>query len=146
MTTHRRRITSNGGAVLRVIGAFVAGLLLGWLASKIGAGVQNVLPLLLFPLLIGIAGVFTIGTRQRHPYLVALGSSLIAWIGVGTYFLASAGHGTSAACASEGCGNEKVITSLLILYFLVGLIPLALGSLITSVVTRFLRRSRPQPL
>ena len=141
----KRRIVSNGGLIIRLIGAFVAGLLLGFPASKIGADVQNLLPFLLFPLLIGIAGAFTIGAQQRHPHLVALSSSLAAWVGVGFYLMAFAGQGVGATCTAGNCGNTNVLTSLLILYLLVGLVPLALGSLVTSTLARYFRRSRPQP-
>ncbi len=139
----RRRIMGRGTAI-RLVGAFVVGLLLGFLASKLGAGVQNLLPLLLFPLFIGIAGALITGAQQRHPHLVALGRGLAAWLGVSIYLLAFAGHQSGATCTAGNCGSANVLASLLFLYVLAGLIPIALGSLVTSALARYFSRPRPK--
>lgn len=134
-------------SLVRLVIAFLIGLLLGFLASKIGTGLQNVVPFLLFPLLIGVASAFTIGARNPHPHLLALGTALADWIGVGIMLLIIAGHSSPVACAATGCGtpNSSVLTSLLVVYVLAGLILTALGALITSAVIKSLRHEQSLP-
>ena len=116
-----RKFLGNGMAI-RLVVAFALGLLLGFLGSKVGAALQNVVPFLLFPLLIGIAGVFTVGVRNPHPHRAALGTGLLAWIGIGVYVLVSAGRMPLAPCTIGSCSAPGVLMALLIVYVLVGLI------------------------
>ena len=127
--------------------ALLLGLLLGFLAGNIGAGLQNVVPFLLFPLLVGVASAFTVRARNSRPYVSTLGTGLPGWIGVSIALLILAGRSTPTACTATGCGspNSSVLTSLLVVYVLVGLILTALGALITSAVLKSLRSEQPPP-
>lgn len=137
-----RKMFGDGSAV-RLILAFACGLLLGFLASKIGADVQNIVPFLLFPLLVGIASALTIGARNPHPHRTALGSGLLAWIGIGVYLLIATGQtSTRAACTAGSCASTGVLASLLLVYLLVGLVLVALSALVTSAIARYTRRER----
>ena len=140
-----RKILGNGMAIRLVI-AFVLGLLLGFLSSKVGAALRNVVPFLLFPLLIGIAGVFTVSTRNPHPHLAALGTGLLNWLGVGLYVLVSAGPTPPAPCTTGNCSAPTVLMALLMVYVLAGLVLVALSALITSALVRYLRRVRKESL
>jgi hypothetical protein len=136
-----RKFLGNGMAIRLAI-AFVLGLLLGFLGSKIGAGMRNVIPFLLFPLLIGIAGVFTVGARNPHPHLAALGTGLLAWVGTSIYVLIFAARMPLTSCTGGSCGSSNVLMTLLIIYVLVGLVLVTLGALITSAIVRYSRRAR----
>lgn len=127
--------------------ALLLGLLLGFLAGNIGAGMRNVVPFLLFPLLIGVASAFTVGARNSRPHLATLGTGLAGWIGVSISLLILAGRSTPVACTATGCGspNSSVLISLLIAYVLAGLLLTALGALITSAVLKSLRGEPPPP-
>lgn len=138
-----RKLLGNSMAIRLVI-AFVLGLLLGFLGSKIGAGLQNLVPFLLFPLLIGIAGVFTVGARNPHPHRAALGTGLLAWLGASIYVLLFAGQTPLTPCTIGSCGGSGVLKALLIVYVLVGLALVTLSALITSALVRYSRRARKE--
>lgn len=136
-----RKMLGDGGAV-RLAVAFICGLLLGFLASKIGAGMQNVVPFLLFPLLVGIVGALSVGARNPRPYMMALGTGLLAWIGISVYLLIVDGQVAFNLCTAGACNTSSVLASLLTVYLLVGLVAVALAALITSVIARYARRER----
>src|SRR5437879_1212900 len=100
-----RTFLGNGRVVIRLTIAFLIGLLLGLLAGKVGAGMQNLVPFLLFPLLIGVASAFTVSTRKPHPYLIALCTGLMAWGGAGVYLLIMAAQTSLAPCTTRSCGS-----------------------------------------
>lgn len=134
-----RKMFGDGSAV-RLIIAFVCGLLLGFLASKIGGEMQNVVPFLLFPLMIGIVSALTIRAQNPRPYKMALGTGLLTWLGVGLYLLIMAGR-TSASplpiCMTGNCSSSGVLTSLLTVYLLLGLALVALAAGVTSAIARY---------
>ncbi len=129
----------------RLVIAFACGLLLGFLASKIGGGMQNIVPFLLFPLLIGIAGALTVRASNARPYKLALGTGLFTWIGIGIYLLIVAVRApTYTLCTTGNCTSTGVLASLLVVYLLLGLALVALASCVTSAVSRYahVRRER----
>lgn len=135
----------GGRSAPRLIIAFACGLLLGFLASKIGGGMQNVVPFLLFPLLIGIVSALTVRASNARPYKLALGTGLLTWIGIGIYLLVVAGRAqTYTLCTTGNCTPTGVLASLLIVYLLLGLALVALASCVTSAVSRYayVRRER----
>ncbi len=136
-----RKIFGDGSAIRLVI-AFLCGLLLGFLGSKIGGDMQNVVPFLLFPLLIGIVAALTISARNARPYLMALCTGLLCWIGITIYLLVQSAQAANTSCTLGNCGTSTVLTSLLILYLLAGLVVVAISSLLTCAVIRYVRRSR----
>jgi hypothetical protein len=136
----RKRIRRS--SVIRLGVAFVVGLALGFLASKIGGNLQNVVPFLLFPLLIGVAGALTVTQRVARPYVLALVTCLIGWIGISVSLLIMAALATPKVCASGSCWNSGVLASLLIVYVLAGLALTALGALATSALMQYRWRGR----
>lgn len=136
----RIRKTLGDGSAVRLTGALLCGLLLGFVGSKVGAGMQNVVPFLLFPLLVGGAAALTIGIRTVRPYLMALYTGLCCWVGITIYLLVQLAG--SAACTAGNCSSSTVLTTLLILYLLAGFVLVTLGSLATCATTRYIRRSR----
>lgn len=138
-----RAFLSNGRTIRFVI-AFFVGLPLGILAGKIGANLQNLVPFLLFPLLLGIGGAFTVGMRQPHPHLLALGTGLLAWGGVGVSLLIMTGQEAMTPCVAGNCNStmDSLLASLLIFYLLLGLFLVSLSALMTSVLLRRLRQTR----
>ena len=137
-----RAFLSNGRAIRLVI-AFLVGLPLGVLAGKVGTSLQNLVPFLLFPLVLGALSAFTVSARNHHPHLPVLGTALLAWGGVGVSLLVMTAQTALAPCNSGACSStSSVLTSLLIFYLLGGLVLVALSSLITSVLLHRLRRIR----
>lgn len=136
----RIRQTLSDGRAVRLAGALLCGLLLGFAGNKIGTGMQNVVPFLLFPLLVGGAAALTIGARAGRPYLMALCTGLCCWVGITIYLLVQLAG--SAPCTPGTCSLTTVLKTLLTLYLLAGFILVALGSLATCATTRYLRRSR----
>ncbi|HEY0756745.1 MAG TPA: hypothetical protein VGD98_22530 [Ktedonobacteraceae bacterium] len=127
---------------IRLLIAFLIGLPLGVLAGKFGTNLQNILPFLLFPLLLGAVSAFTVGMRKSHPHLLTLGTGLLAWGGVGVVLLVMTAQATLAPCTTGSCNSTttRVLSSLLIAYLLLGLGLVTLSSLLTSVLLRRLRR------
>lgn len=137
-----RAFFSNGRAIRLTI-AFLIGIPLGILAGKVGTGLQNLVPFLLFPLVIGVLSAFTVSTRKQHPHLLALGTALLAWGGIGVSLLVMTAQATLKPCTFGTCSSTtaSVLTSLLIFYLLIGLPLVAPGALITSVLLRHFRRT-----
>jgi len=140
----RLRSFFRNGRAIRLIIAFLVGLLLGVIAGKIGAGLQNVLPFLLFPLLIGTISAFTVSLRKLHPHLLTLGTGLLTWGGVGVSLLILTAQATLAPCTPSNCSStaSTTLSSLLIVYLLLGLALVAMSALITSVLLRRFRHGR----
>jgi nucleoside recognition membrane protein YjiH len=136
-----RKIFGDGSAIRLVI-ALLCGLLLGFLGGKIGAGMQNVVPFLLFPLLIGIAAALTISARNARPYLMAMCTGLLCWLGITISLLVQSGQAAHTPCPLGNCGTSTVLMSLLVLYLLAGLVIVAVCSLAACAVMRYVRRSR----
>jgi len=138
-----RAFLSNGRAIRLVI-AFLVGLPLGVLAGKVGTSLQNLVPFLLFPLVLGALSAFTVSARNHHPHLPVLGTALLAWGGVGVSLLVMTAQTALAPCNGGICSSttSSVLTSLLIFYLLGGLVLVALSSSITSVLLHRLRRRR----
>jgi hypothetical protein len=136
-----RKIFGDGSAIRLVI-AFLCGLLLGFLGGKIGAGMQNVVPFLLFPLLIGIAAALTVSARNARPYLMAMCTGLLCWLGITISLLVQSGQAANTPCPLGNCGTSTVLMSLLVLYLLAGLVIVAVCSLLACAVMRYVRRSR----
>ena len=134
----------NNGRVIRLIIAFLVGLPLGVLAGKIGTSVQNVLPFVLFPLLIGAISAFTVSSRKQHPHLLTLGTALLAWGGVGVSLLVMTAQAALTPCTGGNClsTTSSVLSSLLIFYLLAGLILVAASALPTSILLRRFRQTR----
>jgi hypothetical protein len=133
----------RNGRAIRLIIAFLVGLPLGVIAGKIGTNLQNILPFLLFPLLIGAASAFTVGARKLHPHLLALGTGLLVWGGVGVSLLVMTAQATLAPCTTGDCNSTtRLLSSLLIFYLLIGLGLVTLSALITSMLLRRFRRTR----
>jgi hypothetical protein len=137
-----RAFFSNGRAI-HLIAAFLVGLPIGLLATKAGTGIQNVVPFLLFPLLIGVISAFTVNIRQQHPHLLALGTALLAWGGIGVSLLIMTAQAVLTPCTAGMCSSTtaRVLPSLLIIYLLLGLILVAIGALISSLLWRSFRRA-----
>ncbi len=133
----------RNGRTTRLIIAFLIGIPLGVLAGKIGAGLQNIIPFLLFPPVIGAICAFTVGTRKLHPHLLALGTALLAWGGVGVSLLVMTAQAALTPCTTGSCSSTttSVLSSLLIFYLLIGLALVALGALITSILLRRFRQT-----
>lgn len=134
-----RKMLGNGSAVRLVI-AFACGLLLGFLANKIGGEMQNVVPFLLFPLMIGIVSALTISAQNPRPYKMALGTGLLTWLGVGLYLLIMAVRAPASPlpiCTTGNCTSSGVLTSLLIVYLLLGLALVVLATCVTSAIARY---------
>lgn len=127
--------------IFRLGGAFICGLLLGFLAHKIGAQLQNLLPFLLFPLLTGILGAFTVNARSQHPYALTLGTGLVSWLGISAYLLIATGQSSVASCTASNCNTTSVLSSLLDVYLLIGFVLVTLGALSTSLLIRSLHRA-----
>lgn len=143
-----RKMFGEGRAV-RLVLAFVCGLLLGFLASKVGGGMQNVVPFLLFPLMIGIVSALTISAQNPRPYKMALGTGLLTWFGVGLYLLIMAGRAPASPlpiCMTGNCTSGGVLTSLLIVYLLLGLALVALAACVTSAIARYAYARRERSL
>jgi hypothetical protein len=138
-----RAFLSNGRTI-RLIIAFLVGLPLGILAGKIGGNLQNLVPFLLFPLILGIGSAFTVSMRQPHPHLLALGTGVLAWGGVGVSLLIMTGQEAMTPCAAGSCNStmNSMLASLLIFYLLLGLLLVSLSALITSVLLRRIRQTR----
>lgn len=140
----RLRSFFRNGRAIRLIIAFLVGLLLGVIAGKIGASLQNILPFLLFPLLIGAISAFTVSLRKLHPHLLTLGTGLLAWGGVGVSLLILTAQAALAPCTPGSCSatTASELSALLIVYLLLGLALVATSALITSVLLRRFRRAR----
>ena len=136
-----RKIFGDGSA-LRLVLAFLCGLLLGFLGGRIGAGMQNVVPFLLFPLLIGIAAALTITARNTRPYFMAVCTGLLCWVGITLYLLIQSGQTANAPCTLGNCGTSTVLMTLLFLYLLAGLVLVAVSAFATCAVMRYVRRMR----
>ena len=137
-----RAFLSNSRAI-RLIIAFLVGLPIGILASKVGAGLQNLVPFLLFPFAIGVLSAFTVSIRKQHPYLLTVGTALLAWGGIGVSLLVMTAQAALTPCAVGTCSSTaaRVLPSLLIFYLLLGLILVTVGALIASILRRYLRRA-----
>ena len=98
-----KKVIGKAGGV-RLAVAFVVGLLLGMLAGKIGVGLQNLLPYLLFPLLVGMAGAFTVRLEKTHHYLVALATGLVSWAGISLYLSLFVARTIPDVCTIGTCG------------------------------------------
>lgn len=138
----RIRKTLDDGTVPRLVSAFLCGLLLGFLSQKVGSGMQNIVPFLLFPLLVGAAAAPTIGVRNPRPYLMTLCTGLLCWTGIVCYLLIAQAGTPSAACSAGNCEPATVLKTLLVVYLLAGFLPVALSSLAACVAMRYLRRNR----
>jgi hypothetical protein len=139
-----RKTFGDGSTAIRLASAFLCGLLLGFLGSKIGSGLQNVVPFLLFPPLVGGVAALTIGAHNARPYLMALYTGLVCWAGITLYlFLQPAG---AAVCASGSCSSSAVLRAVLMIYLLTGFVLAAPSSLATCAALRYIRRRRAQEL
>ncbi|HEX7737033.1 MAG TPA: hypothetical protein VF458_19465 [Ktedonobacteraceae bacterium] len=140
----RLRSFFRNGRAIRLIIAFFVGLLLGVIAGKLGADVQNILPFLLFPLLIGALSAFTVSLRKLHPHLLTLGTGLLAWGGIGVSLLILTAQAALAPCTPGSCSSttSAELSSLLIVYLLLGLVLVAASALITSFLLRRFRGAR----
>jgi hypothetical protein len=139
-----RKTIGDGSTAIRLAGAFLCGLLLGFLGSKVGSALQNVVPFLLFPLLVGGVAALTIGSQNARPYLMALYTGLICWAGITLYlFFQQAG---AAACIPGNCGPSTVLKALLMVYLLVGFVLAAPSSLATCAAIRYIRRRQEHEL
>ena len=135
--------TIIGKAVsIRLVVAFVIGLLCGILAWNIGRNLQNLVPYLLFPLLIGIASAFSVRPKNPRPYLVALATGLVSWTGITLYLGLLAGLTTSRVCPVQTCGTVDVLKDLLPLYLAIGFVLVALAAFLTSTTLRYYRMGR----
>lgn len=134
----------HNGRAIRLIIAFLIGIPFGVLAGKVVNDVQNVLPFLLFPLLVGAICALTVSTRQQHPHMLALGTGLLAWGGIGVALIAMTVQAALTPCTAGTCSSttSSLLGSLLIFYLLLGLIPVIVGALITSVLLRRFRQTR----
>jgi hypothetical protein len=106
--------------VIRLILAFIAGLLLGLLANRLAAGWQNVVPYLLFPVVIGIAGALSVSTRRRRFYIRALRTGLAAWVGISLDLAVLAASLGPQSCTIGSCDATVIQTALLAFYVPLG--------------------------
>ena len=134
----------NNGRTIRLLLAFLVGLPLGIIASKVGTNLQNVIPFVLFPLVIGALSAFTVGARKQHPHLLTLGTGLLAWGGIGVSLLVMTAQAALTPCTAGSCSSttSSLLSALLIFYLLSGLILVTLGALITSFLLRRFRQTR----
>jgi hypothetical protein len=134
----------RNGRAIRLIIAFLVGIPLGVFAGKVGTGLQNVIPYLLFPLLIGAICAFTVGRRKQHPHLLTLGTGLLTWGGIGVSLVIMTAQATLTPCNGGSCASSttSLLGSLLIFYLPIGLILVALGALTTSILLRRFRQVR----
>lgn len=134
----------NNGRAIRLMIAFLVGLPLGVLAGNVSTSVQNILPFLLFPLLVGAISAFTVSSSKPHPHLLTLGTALLAWGGVGVSLLVMTAQEALTPCAGGSCGSttSSMLSSLLIFYLPIGLILVALGALLISTLLRRFRQTR----
>ena len=136
------KIIGKAGSI-RLAVALVVGLGLGVLAGKVGA-VPNLVPYLLFPILVGLVGAFTVGTKNLRFHLVALATGLVGWVGISIYLSVLGARMASGSCAGGTCGTMSVLMDLLALYLAAGFVLVALSSLITSTVLRYYRVGRSE--
>ncbi len=134
----------HNGRAIRLLLAFLVGIALGVLAGKVGTDLQNLVPFLLFPLVVGSLSPFTISSRNPHPHLLSLGTGLLAWGGIGVSLLVMTGLAALAPCTSDGCRSttNNVLTSLLIFYLLLGLLFVTFSTLTISILLRRFRGQR----
>jgi len=141
----RVRTFLNVASGIRLLLAFVLGVLLGVLASRLGAGMQNVVPYLLFPLVVGVIGACTIGVQHPRPYLMASSTGLVAWIGIGASLLITSRQTASTPCTGTSCSaDSNIMSALLIFYVFLGLILVLFSALITHLLVRHFRQAREQ--
>jgi tellurite resistance protein TehA-like permease len=135
-----KKIIGRAGSI-RLALAFVAGLFIGILAARVGE-VQNILPYLLFPLVVGMVGAFTVSKKNPRPYLVALATGLVGWAGISLYLDVFAVRTASSSCTAGTCQTGDIFKDLLTLYLLIGFVLVALSSLLTSTMVRYYRLER----
>ncbi|HEY1351911.1 MAG TPA: hypothetical protein VGF67_20010 [Ktedonobacteraceae bacterium] len=134
------RLRIRQGHALRLVSAFLCGLLSGFLADKPGSNMQNVVLFLLFPLLVGGAAALTISVRHPRPYLMALGTGLVGRAGITCSLRRQVLPAHPAPWGN--CGPANVLRMLLIVYLLAGFALAAPGALASCLATRYVRRSR----
>jgi hypothetical protein len=134
----------HNGRAIRLVIAFLIGLPFGVLAGKVVNEVQNVLPFLLFPLLVGAICALTVRARQPHPHQMSLGTGLLAWGGIGVALIAMTVQAALTPCTAGMCSSttSSLLGSLLIFYLLLGLLPVTVGALLTSILLRRFRQTR----
>lgn len=128
---------------IRLIIAFLIGILLGVFAGKVGGNLQNVIPFLLFPLLNGALCAFTVSARKQHPHVLALGTGLLTWGGIGVSLVVMTVQAALTPCTAGNCASttSSLLGSLLIFYLLLGLILTALSALTTSLLLHCFRQT-----
>lgn len=137
---HIRKTFGDGRTAIRLASAFFCGLLLGFLGSKLGSNLQNVVPFLLFPLLVGGVAALTISAHNARPYLMTLYTGLVCWAGITLFlFLQQAG---TATCPPGNCGSSAVLRAVLTVYLLIGFVLAVPSSLATCAALRYIRRRR----
>ncbi len=124
---------------LRGLITLLGGFLLGFFAARVGEGIQNLVPYLLFPLLIGILGAFTVRANAVRPYLATIITGLVAWLGVSIYLLVSSPSRTSQACNTSNCASTAVFSDLLPAYVFIGFFLVTIGAFITCAIVRYYR-------
>lgn len=128
---------------IRLMIAFLVGILLGVFSGKVGGNLQNIIPFLLFPLLTGALCAFTVGARTQHPHVLALGTGLLTWGGTGVSLVIMTVQAALTPCTAGNCAStaSSLLGSLLIFYLLLGLILAALGALTTSLLLHRFRQT-----
>ena len=137
------RLLLRNGRAIRLLIAFLIGILLGVLAGKIGTDLQNIIPFLIFPLVVGAVCAFTVRANKQHPHLLTLGTGLLTWGGIGVALLATTVQAALTPCAGGSCSSttSSKLSAFLIFYLLIGLVLVTLGALITSILLRRFRRT-----
>lgn len=132
--------------IIRLSAAFVIGLLLGIIADRIGAGIRNVVPYLLFPILVGIVGGLSIGANNLHPRISGLITALFAWAGITVCLGVLAARTAPSVCINGSCETPAVLGALLSVYLLLGFVLVFASSLFTSTVFSYYRLARHEKL
>lgn len=159
MNEHDDQMEKKPGltVILRMLIALVVGLLLGFLGSLLFGQPDwsGELFLLLTPLLLGVVGMLTVGTRNKRPMKIGCGTGGLLWFGAWLSFLVweSFQPQTITDCFHDDppCGPRIIpfwgeYAGLFLIVFLVylglGLLFVAVSVVSTSGVLEFARRIR----
>jgi hypothetical protein len=135
---------------IRLSIAFVCGLFFAFLATQI-ASLQwvdyTISEIIIYssPLLIGIIAALTIVRRNTYLPSLALGTGVCTWLGIYVYLLpgvANSDAQNKTYCATHSCHYSGIGITLLNFYLLYGIILVLLGSGVTVLIIKGLRRIR----
>jgi biotin transporter BioY len=95
------------------------------------------------PLCLGIAAAFTEFRRKTHVISQAMIRGLLVWVGMGLSWLPLAWRAdaiSNAECAHMYCHVSGIETAVLVIYLIYGVVLVLLGSVITSLLIKHVRK------